>query len=153
MRLRRKRDFSVRIPILKLPFRFRKVDLPPKKWTGLGRHTLSESWADVAQGRMQAAGIVEALDILEEVSAGLGAGAINPMVNPLGRFGSPNPAPPGFTLQTMCKAVRPLGSVAATSSGRASNRLSSEAASQAFATLNTAVFETRSITHHPNAKL
>jgi hypothetical protein len=28
-------------------------DLPPKKWTGLGRHTLSESWADVAQGRMQ----------------------------------------------------------------------------------------------------
>jgi hypothetical protein len=33
---------------------------------------------------MQAAGIVEALDILEEVSAGLGAGAINPMVNPFG---------------------------------------------------------------------
>ena len=61
-----------------------QVDLPPKKWTGLGRHTLSERWADVAQGRMQAAGIVEALDILEEVSAGLGAGAINPMVNPLG---------------------------------------------------------------------
>jgi hypothetical protein len=59
-------------------------DLPPKKWTGLGRHTLSESWADVAQGRMQATGIVKALDILEEVSAGLGAGAINPMVNPLG---------------------------------------------------------------------
>src|SRR5215472_12308888 len=59
-------------------------DLPPKKWTGLGRRTLSERWADVAQGRMQAAGIVEALDILEEVSAGLGAGAINPMVNPLG---------------------------------------------------------------------
>jgi hypothetical protein len=29
-------------------------DLPPKEWTGLGRHTLSESWADVAQGRMQA---------------------------------------------------------------------------------------------------
>jgi hypothetical protein len=51
-----------------------QVDLPPKKWTGLGRHTLSERWADVAQGRMQAAGIVEALDILEEVSAGLGAG-------------------------------------------------------------------------------
>ena len=25
-----------------------QVDLPPKKWTGLGRHTLSESWADVA---------------------------------------------------------------------------------------------------------
>jgi hypothetical protein len=33
---------------------------------------------------MQAAGIVEALDILEEVSAGLAAGVINPMVNPLG---------------------------------------------------------------------
>jgi hypothetical protein len=32
---------------------------------------------------MQAARIVEALDILEEISAGLGAGAINPMVNPL----------------------------------------------------------------------
>jgi len=61
-----------------------RLDLPPKKWTGLGRHTLSESWADVAQGRMQATGIVEALDILEEVSASLGAGAINPMVNPLG---------------------------------------------------------------------
>ena len=60
------------------------TDLPPKKWTGLGRHTLSESWADVAQGRMQATGIVEAFDILEEVSASLGAGAINPMVNPLG---------------------------------------------------------------------
>jgi hypothetical protein len=45
----------------------RAGDLPPKKWTGLGRHTFSESWADVAQGRMQAAGIVEALDILEEV--------------------------------------------------------------------------------------
>jgi len=43
----------------------------------------SKSWADVAQGRMQAAGIVEALDILEEVSAGLAAGVINPMVNPL----------------------------------------------------------------------
>jgi len=55
-----------------------------KKWTGLGRHTVSESWADVAQGRMQAAGIVKALDILEEVSAGLGAGALNPMVNLLG---------------------------------------------------------------------
>src|SRR6516165_8313827 len=60
------------------------LDLPPKKWPGLGRHTLSESWADVAQRRMQAAGIVEALDIQEEVSAGLGAGAVNPMVNPLG---------------------------------------------------------------------
>jgi len=60
------------------------LDLPPKKWTGLGRHALSESWADVAQGRMQAAGIVKALDILEEVSAGLGAGALNPMVNLLG---------------------------------------------------------------------
>ena len=60
------------------------LDLPPKKWTGLGGHTLSESWADVAQRRMQAAGIVEALDIQEEVSAGLGAGTINPMVNPLG---------------------------------------------------------------------
>src|SRR5215472_17773544 len=59
-------------------------DLPPRKWTGLGRHTLSDSWADVAQGRMQAAGIVEALDILEEVSTGVGAGAINPIVNPLG---------------------------------------------------------------------
>jgi hypothetical protein len=46
------------------------LDLPPKRWTGLGRHTLSESWAEVAQGRMQAVGIVEALDILEEVSAG-----------------------------------------------------------------------------------
>ena len=33
---------------------------------------------------MQATGIVEALDILEEVSTSLGAGAINPMVNPLG---------------------------------------------------------------------
>jgi hypothetical protein len=33
---------------------------------------------------MQAAGIVEALDISEEVSVGLGAGAINPTVNPLG---------------------------------------------------------------------
>jgi len=32
---------------------------------------------------MQAAGIVEALDILEEVSAGLAAGLINPMMNPL----------------------------------------------------------------------
>ena len=32
---------------------------------------------------MQAVEIV-ALDILEEISAGLGAGAINPMVNPLG---------------------------------------------------------------------
>ena len=60
------------------------VDPPPKKWTGLGGHTLGESWADVAQGRMQAMGIVEALDILEKVSAGVGAGAINPMVNPLG---------------------------------------------------------------------
>ena len=60
------------------------LDLPPKKWTGLGGQTLSESWADVAQRRMQAAGIVEALDIQEEVSAGLGAGTINPMVNPLG---------------------------------------------------------------------
>jgi hypothetical protein len=60
------------------------LDLPPKKWTGLGRHTLSESWADVAQGRMQATGIVEDFDILEEVSARLAAGAINPMVNPLG---------------------------------------------------------------------
>ena len=46
------------------------ADLPPKKWTGLGRHTLSESWADVAQGGMQATGIVEAVDKLEEVSAG-----------------------------------------------------------------------------------
>jgi len=60
------------------------IDLPPKKWTGLGRHTLSETWTDIAQGRMQAAGIVEPLDILEEVSSGLGAGAVNPMVNPLG---------------------------------------------------------------------
>ena len=60
------------------------TDLPPKKWTGLGRHTVSKSWADVAQDRMQAAGIVEALDILEEVCAGLGAGVINPVVNPLG---------------------------------------------------------------------
>jgi hypothetical protein len=59
-------------------------DLPPKNWTGLGSRTLSESWADVAQGRMQAARIVEALDILKEISTGLGAGAINPMVNPLG---------------------------------------------------------------------
>ena len=33
---------------------------------------------------MQATGIVEALDILEEVSAGLGSGPINPMVNALG---------------------------------------------------------------------
>jgi hypothetical protein len=59
-------------------------DLPPKKWTGLSRHTASESWADVAQGRMQAMGIVKALDILEEISAGLDASAVNPMVNPLG---------------------------------------------------------------------
>ena len=58
-------------------------DLPPKEWTGLGRHTPSESWADVAQSRVQAAGIVEALDILEEVSASLGAESINPMVNSL----------------------------------------------------------------------
>jgi hypothetical protein len=44
---------------------------------------------------MQAAGIVEALDILEEVSAGLGAGVINLMVNPLGRdrSGGSIPAP------------------------------------------------------------
>jgi hypothetical protein len=54
--------------IQKLPQDF-AADLPPK-WTGLGRHTLGESWADVGQGRMQATGIVEALDILEEVSAG-----------------------------------------------------------------------------------
>jgi|SRR6516162_8946062 len=33
---------------------------------------------------MQATGIVKAFDIQEEVSAGLGAGTINPMVNPLG---------------------------------------------------------------------
>jgi len=33
---------------------------------------------------MQATGIVEDFDILEEVSARLAAGAINPMVNPLG---------------------------------------------------------------------
>jgi hypothetical protein len=32
--------------------RFITSDLPPKKWTGLGRHTLSESWADITQGRM-----------------------------------------------------------------------------------------------------
>src|SRR6516165_9275844 len=81
------RHQSVRLWQARRRLRYRgnaPCDLPPKKWTGLGRHTLSESSADVAQGRMQAAGIVEALDILEEVSTSLGAGAINPMVNPLG---------------------------------------------------------------------
>ena len=29
------------------------ADLPPKKWTGFGRHTLSESWADQSQDVVQ----------------------------------------------------------------------------------------------------
>jgi hypothetical protein len=33
---------------------------------------------------VQAAGIVEALDILEQIASGIGAGSVNPVMNPLG---------------------------------------------------------------------
>jgi hypothetical protein len=28
------------------------IDLPPKKWTGLGRQLLGESWAEITQSRV-----------------------------------------------------------------------------------------------------
>ena len=28
------------------------ADLPPKKWTGLGRQLLGESWAEITQSRV-----------------------------------------------------------------------------------------------------
>jgi hypothetical protein len=42
------------------------------------------SWAEITQSRVQAAGIVEALDILEQIASGIGAGSVNPVMNPLG---------------------------------------------------------------------
>ena len=29
-----------------------EFDLPPKKWTGLGRQLLGESWAEITQSRV-----------------------------------------------------------------------------------------------------
>jgi len=29
-----------------------QIDLPPKKWTGLGRQLLGESWAEITQSRV-----------------------------------------------------------------------------------------------------
>ena len=42
------------------------------------------SWAEITQSRVQAAGIVEALYILEQIASGIGAGSVNPVMNPLG---------------------------------------------------------------------
>ena len=42
------------------------------------------SWAEITQSRVQAAGIVEALAILEQIASGIGAGSVNPVMNPLG---------------------------------------------------------------------
>ncbi len=41
-------------------------------------------WADIAQSRVQAAGIVEAFNVVEHVAAGRGAGQVDPVMNPLG---------------------------------------------------------------------
>src|SRR5580704_14200252 len=59
-------------------------DLPPIKWTGLGRQSLEVRWAAITQSRVEAAGIVEALDVLEQVAPGIGASGINPVMDPLG---------------------------------------------------------------------
>src|SRR5436190_15249317 len=61
-----------------------RYDLPPIKWTGLGSQSLGMSWAEITQSRVQAAGIVEALAILEQIASGIGAGSVNPVMNPLG---------------------------------------------------------------------
>jgi two-component system CheB/CheR fusion protein len=71
------------------PFRISELqqtidDLPPKKWTGLGRHSLDLGRGGVTESGVQAVGIVEAFDVMEQVTAGLGAGGVNPVVNPLG---------------------------------------------------------------------
>jgi hypothetical protein len=60
------------------------VDLPPKKWTGLGRQSLEVRWTEITQSRVEAAGIIEALDVLEQVAPGIGASGINPVMDPLG---------------------------------------------------------------------
>ena len=61
-----------------------KFDLPPNQWTGLSRSALGVGWTDIAQGRVQATGIVEALDVLEQIAPGLVAGSVDPVVDPLG---------------------------------------------------------------------
>ena len=68
-------------------FGYFTFDLPPKKWTGLGRHSFGVSWAEIAQGRMQAAAIVEALDVVEQVASGLGTSGVDAMMHPLGLEG------------------------------------------------------------------
>jgi hypothetical protein len=58
--------------------------ISPRK-SGRGQAALRSAKAElISPGPNAAPEIVEALDILEQVSAGLGEGAINPMVNPLG---------------------------------------------------------------------
>jgi len=61
-----------------------RIDLPSKKWTGLGRQSLGMSWAEITQGRVQAAGIVEAFDVLKQITSGVGSSGVNPMVDALG---------------------------------------------------------------------
>src|SRR5665213_2457023 len=59
-------------------------DLPPKKWTGLSRSAFHLGWADVAQCRVQSAGIVEALDVSEQIPPRLGPGGVDAVMDPLG---------------------------------------------------------------------
>ena len=68
-------------------FFFGPTDLPPKKWTGLSRSAFHLGGADIAQSRVQATGIVEALDIAEQIAPGLGAGGVDPMMDSLGLEG------------------------------------------------------------------
>jgi transposase-like protein len=60
------------------------IDLRPKKWTGLCRSTLHVHWGEVAQSGVQAAGVIEAFDVGEQVSARFGAGGVHSMVYPFG---------------------------------------------------------------------
>ncbi len=46
---------GVKLASIRIWMRANESDPPPEKWTGLGRSALHVGWAEVAQGRVQAA--------------------------------------------------------------------------------------------------
>ncbi len=52
---------------------------------GLGCSTLGFDFADLTQGRVQAAGIAEALDVPKQTVPGFRPGGVDPIMDPLDR--------------------------------------------------------------------
>ncbi len=59
-------------------------DLPPKKWTELCRSALVFGWGQIPQSGVQAARIIKALDISEQVPSRVISGFVVAMVNAFG---------------------------------------------------------------------